>query len=192
MDDDLRTPSVTEPVRPSAEAAVESRRSVWRGKVVDLWVEHVRLPGGAEAELEIVRHVGAAAVVPVTGAGEVILVRQFRHAAGGWLLEIPAGKLDAGESPEACARRETAEEVGLRPGRLEPLGWIFTTPGFTDERIWLYLASDLTPAEQALDDDEVIEVVRLPLDDAVAMARSGELVDAKTAVALLRAAATLG
>ena len=168
-----------------------SRTRVYDGRVVRVDVERVRLPRGSECELEIIRHSGAAAVVPLTGEGEVVLVRQYRHATGGWLLEVPAGKLDPGESPESCARRETAEETGLAAGELVALGWIWTTPGFTDERIWLYLARDLHPATQDLQGDEELDVVHLPLAEAVAMAADGRLRDGKSICALLRAAAWL-
>jgi ADP-ribose pyrophosphatase len=119
------------------------------------------------------------------------LVRQYRHATGKWLLEVPAGTLANGESPESCALRELIEEAGHRAGELQPLGWIWTTPGFTDERIWLYLARNLEPAAQQLDDDEVISVERLPLAEAVRRARDGGIEDAKSVCALLRAEAWL-
>jgi ADP-ribose pyrophosphatase len=172
------------------EALIE-RRPVFSGRVVDLSVDRVRLPNGNECELEMIRHPGAAAVVPVDGAGRVLLVRQYRYAAGGWLLEIPAGKLDGDEEPERCALREVEEETGFRPGRLERLGWIWTTPGFTDERIWLYLARDLEAARQSLQADEVLSVERFPWRDAVEMAASGEIRDGKSVCALLRAARLL-
>lgn len=171
----------------AASADDSRRRSVYRGKVVDLGVETAELPNGEVWELEVVRHQGAAAVLPITEEGEVILVRQWRHATGGWLLEVPAGKLDPGEAPEACARRETEEEVGWKPGRLEPLGWIWTTPGFADEKIWLFLATELTPGEQALEEDELLSVVRMPLEEACRAALDGEIRDGKSICALLRA-----
>ena len=121
----------------------------------------------------------------------MLLVRQYRHATGGWLLEVPAGKLDPGEGPEVCARREVEEETGVRPGRLISLGWIWTAPGFTDERIWLYLATDLQAGRQDLQPDELLRVERLPLAEAVARARSGELTDAKSVCSILRAADVL-
>jgi len=154
--------------------------------VVRLVVDRVVLPNDNEAELEIIHHRGAAAVVPVDSDGNVYLVRQYRYAPDDWLLEVPAGKLDGGEPPELCAEREIEEEVGHRAGKLESMGWIWTTPGFTDERIWLYLATDLIPAQQALEDHEVLTVERMPLDDAVDMARRGEIRDAKSICALLR------
>jgi ADP-ribose pyrophosphatase len=164
---------------------LESRR-VWRGRVVDLSIERVRLPNGKVCELELVRHPGAAAVVPLDERGQVLLVRQYRHAAQGWLYEVPAGKLDAGETPETCAAREVEEEAGVRASRLTPMGWIWTTPGFTDEKIWLYLATELAPARQALQDDEVMSVERVPLARAIDMAARGEIADAKSICALLR------
>jgi ADP-ribose pyrophosphatase len=169
-----------------------SRRSVFRGRLLDVAVERATLPNGVEVELEVVHHRGAAAVVPVGENGDVTLVRQYRPVVGEWLLEVPAGTLDAGEDPEACARRELAEEAGLAAARVESLGPIWTTPGFTDERIWLFLAMGLVPAPQRLDADEVLSVVRVPLERAAAMATSGEIGDAKSVAALLRAAARLG
>jgi ADP-ribose pyrophosphatase len=162
------------------------RRPVFDGRIVKLSVDTVRLPNGNVTELEMIRHQGAAAVVPLDAERNVLLVRQYRHAAGGWLLEVPAGKLDPGESPEACALREVEEETGFRPEELIPMGWIFTTPGFTDEKIWLFAATGLREACQELEDDEVLTVERLPLDEAVALAARGELRDAKSVCALLR------
>jgi ADP-ribose diphosphatase len=153
--------------------------------------ERVTLPNGHTTELDIVHHPGAAAVVPFTAPDEVLLIRQFRHAAGGHILEVPAGKLDAGEAPETCAARELEEEAGQRAGRLEALGWIWTTPGFTDERIFLFAAFDLTRVGQRLDGDEVIEVLRMPLAEALERVWRGEINDAKSAMALLHAARRL-
>jgi ADP-ribose pyrophosphatase len=120
------------------------------------------------------------------------MIRQYRHATGGFILEVPAGKLDGGEDPEVCARREVEEETGHRAGHLEPLGWIWTTPGFTDERIWLYLARDLTATEQRLEDDEVLTVERVPIAEAVDRAARGTIADGKSVCALLRAGRALG
>lgn len=162
-------------------------RPIYEGRVVELRLETVRLPNGNVSELEIVHHPGAAAVVPLDRDGTVHLVRQYRHATGQWLLEVPAGKLDGTEPPEACAARELLEEVGQTAGSLASLGPIFTTPGFTDERIWLFLATDLSPARQALQPDEALRVERVPFDEAVRMALRGEVEDAKSICALLRA-----
>jgi ADP-ribose pyrophosphatase len=163
-------------------------REIYRGRTFNVDVDKGRLPGGQEVELELVHHRGAAAVVPVLDDGTVLLVKQYRYATGGWLIEIPAGKLDGGESPETCARREAAEEVGYRPGKLEPLGWIWSSPGFADEKIWLFLATGLEEARQELEADEILSIERMPFQEAVEKAARGELHDAKSAVALLRAA----
>jgi len=160
---------------------------VYQGRIVDLRLERVRLPNGGVCELEIVHHPGAAAVVPVDDDGNALLVRQYRHAAGGWLLEVPAGKLDGGEAPEECAVREVEEETGFRPRNLVPMGWIWTTPGFTDEKIWLFLALHLETGRQDLQADEALTVERVPFDEAVAMATRGDIQDAKSVCALLRA-----
>lgn len=162
-------------------------KCVYPGRVLRLQLERVELPNGVTAELEVVRHGGAAAVVPIDEDGAVLLVRQYRHATGGWLVEVPAGKLDPDETPEACALRETEEEIGYRAGRLESLGWVWTTPGFSDEKIWLFQATELTRTRARLEDDEVLEVERVPFEDAVAMAVDGRLRDGKSIAALLRA-----
>jgi ADP-ribose pyrophosphatase len=159
-----------------------------RGRTVTLSRERVLLPNGNETELDVVRHPGAAAVVPLLADGTVLMVRQYRHTVGDWLLEVPAGKLDAGESPESCAHRELEEEAGVRAGELVPLGWIWMTPGFCDERIWLFLARQLSDGAQRLEVDEALAVERLPLAEAERRALAGELWDAKSVCALLRAA----
>ncbi len=154
--------------------------------------ERVTLPNGRVAQLDIVHHPGAAAVVPFVSADDVLLIRQFRHAAGGTILEVPAGKIDPGDTPEGCAARELEEEAGQRAGRIEKLGWIFTTPGFTDEVIHLFAAFDLEIVPTRHEEDEVIEVVRLPFAEALELVWRGELTDAKSAIALLHAAHRLG
>lgn len=163
-------------------------REIYKGKVVRLTVEEVTLPNGNQATIEVVRHPGAAAVVPFVSREEILLVRQYRHAAGGWLLEVPAGKLDPGEPPEVCAERETEEEVGYRPGRLIRLGSIITTPGFTDEVVHLFAAHDLTAGQTELGPDEVLSVVRIPFAEALARIERGEIEDAKSVCAILLAA----
>jgi ADP-ribose pyrophosphatase len=163
-------------------------REVYNGRSFRLDVDRVRLPNGVEMDFEMIHHPGAAAIVPVLPDRTVLMIRQYRYATGGWLLEIPAGKLDPGEAPEHCAARETEEEVGYRPGRLIPLGWIWSSPGFLDEKIWLYLATGLRETQQATDHDEVLEIERMPLQEAIDKAVRGEIHDVKSACALLRAA----
>lgn len=158
-----------------------------RGRHIELHTQPVDLPNGLRVELDLIRHPGAAAVVPFLDANRVLLIRQYRFATGGNLLEIPAGKLDPGEAPEDCAVRELEEETGYRAGRLERLGAIWTTPGFCDEVIHLFAAFDLVKTEQRLEPDEIIELVPTVLEDALD-ALDGPVVDGKTATALLLAA----
>ncbi len=163
-----------------------STRDVYRGRIVHLTIEDVTLPNGHVTPLEIIRHPGAAAVAALDERGRVTLLRQYRHAAGGYLWEVPAGKLDPGESPETCAARELAEEVGLAADRLEPLGSIVTCPGFCDEVIHLFAATGLRTVPTNLGADEVIETVTaVPLRDALTMIRDGTIRDAKTIAALM-------
>lgn len=164
-----------------------SSEVVFAGRVLTVRHDTVRLPDGREASREVVAHPGAVAVVPVTETGEVVLVRQFRYPVGKALLEVPAGKLDKGERPEDCARRELEEETGLRAGRLEHLASFYTAPGFTDEIMHLYVARELTPTAQNTDSDEFLEIERYTPAAAKAMVGTGEIVDAKTIVGLLLA-----
>jgi len=160
------------------------RRELYRGRVVNLDVETVTLPNGATVELEIIRHPGAVAIVPLKGDGTVLLIRQYRHAAGGYIYEVPAGKLDPGEEPRHCAARELEEEIGHRASSLTHMLTFFTTPGFTDEVIHLFLATGLTPGTQSLDHDEVLEVVTMSLDEAIQRIADGTIRDAKTIIGL--------
>jgi ADP-ribose pyrophosphatase len=169
------------------EAKTLARREVWRGSVGRFGEEDVLLPDGRQFSLGILKHPGACAVVPLLSDGRVLLLRQYRHAVRQTLWEVPAGKLDAGEARETCALRELKEETGYSAGRLSTLGTICVTPGYSDELIHLYLAQDLTPGPQALTPNESIVCMPVPLADAVSMAESGEVSDAKTAIALLRA-----
>jgi len=164
----------------------------WEGVYLRAQTERVTLPGGREVELDIIRHPGAACIVPFLGDDEVLLIRQFRHAAGGEILELPAGTLEPGEDPATCAARELEEETGQRAGRLEALASIFTTPGFTDEVIHLYAAHDLEARAQDLDDDELIELLPMSLGDALDLVWSGRLRDAKSSLGLIHAARRLG
>ena len=159
-------------------------KNIYSGRVVTLNIDTLTLPNGVTVELEVVRHPGAAAVVPLKDDGTVVLIRQFRHAAGGFIYEIPAGKLHPGEDPTACAARELEEEIGYRAGRFELLSSIFTAPGFTDEVIHIYKATGLTAGRQQLDRDEVLEVIELPLSEAVRLIEAGTIRDAKSIVGL--------
>ena len=170
----------------------EGSRQVFSGRIVSLSVEDVRLPNGEEVQLEIVRHPGGAAVVAVDDAGRVCLLRQYRHAAGGWLWELPAGKLDGSEPPAETARRELAEEAGVAAGNWVELGRVVSSPGVFTEVVHLYLARSLTPAPAAREHGEVFETHWVPLPEAVRRALSGEIVDGKTVIGLLRAAAVAG
>jgi len=168
---------------------LDSKR-IHTGRVINLDVDTMRYPDGSTGELEMVRHPGAAAVVPFLSdpSGDdptVLLIQQYRYAASGTLIEIPAGRLDQGEDPAACARRELQEEVGVTAGRLERLTTIWTTPGFTDERIHVFWAADLTAGKHAREPDEFIEVIQKPLSEALQLVKSGVINDAKTALALL-------
>ena len=165
----------------------------YTGRIINLDLDRVRFPDGSEGELEMIRHPGASAVVPFLSdpAGDdpqVLLIRQYRYAAEGFVYEIPAGRLDAGESPEACARRELREETGCTAERIEPLYTFYTTPGFTDERIHAFMASGLVRGDAAREADEIMELVPMALSRALGMIRDNEIVDAKTALSLLYAA----
>jgi ADP-ribose pyrophosphatase len=171
-------------------------RVVHDGRIVHLSIDTVRFPDGSTGELEMVRHSGAAAILPVRhdGGGEprVVLVRQYRYAAGGEILEVPAGRPDEeGEPWERCARRELQEETGLQARTVTRLGSILTTPGFTDEEIHIFMATELTEGAVAHDRDEFLEPVEMSLADAVARIRTGEIRDAKTICALTLADAAL-
>jgi ADP-ribose pyrophosphatase len=159
-------------------------KTVYKGRVVTLNLETITLPNGATVELEVVRHPGAAAVVPVKADGTVVLVFQYRVAAGGYIYEIPAGKLAPGEDPRDCALRELEEEIGCRAGQLTSLGTFFTAPGFTDEVMHLYKATELMPGRQNLGHDEILEILEVPLEKAVQMINDGTIRDGKTIVGL--------
>lgn len=164
----------------------------FRGRVVTMNVETVTLPNGARDRLDIVRHPGGAAVVALDAEGRVCLLRQYRHAAGGWIWELPAGKLEAGETPESCARRELVEEAGRTADRWDRLGAIVSSPGVFTEVIHLFLARDLAQAPQAHEPHEVIEVHWIPFETAWRKAVDGEYTDGKTLIGLLRTHARSG
>ena len=166
------------------EEKLLSSNRMYSGKVLKLDLDTVALPNGRTTELEILRHPGASAVVPLKEDGSVVLIRQLRHAAGGFIYEIPAGKLDPKEDPKDCAARELEEEVGYRAGSLELLTSIWTAPGFTDEVIHIYLGTHLEVGKQNLDQDEILEIVEWPLEEAMAKVLDGTIRDAKTIIGL--------
>jgi ADP-ribose pyrophosphatase len=173
----------------SYEPRLSSRR-VYTGRILNLDVDRVRFPDGNEGELEMIRHPGASAVIPflTDPAGDdpqVLLIRQYRYAAEGFLYEIPAGRLDPDEEPQHCAHRELLEETGCTASRVEFLTTTYTTPGFTDERIHLFMATGLTRGASQLEHDEFIEVVTRPLSEVLLMVERGEITDAKSIVAIL-------
>jgi len=165
---------------------------VYTGRIISVDLDTVRFPDGSTGQLEMIRHPGASAVVPVLRADlpdpEILLIRQYRYAAEQYLYEIPAGRLDAGEAPEVCAARELREETGYRAEQLTPLFTMYTTPGFTDERIHLFVATGLTAGDAAREADEFLELVPMPMSRALALIEEGSIQDAKTALALLYAA----
>jgi ADP-ribose pyrophosphatase len=167
------------------------RRKIYDGRVIQVSVDTVDLPNGVRLPLEIVRHPGGAAAVAVDRDQRVCLLRQFRHAAGGFIHELPAGKLEPDELPAITVKRELAEEAALAAGHWESLGTHFSSPGVFTEVIHLYLATDLTPTPAAPEAGEVFQVEWWPLAQAVERALSGELADAKTIIGILRAASRL-
>jgi ADP-ribose pyrophosphatase len=169
-----------------AEKRIESQ-PIYSGRVVILSVDTVELPNGQRAKRELVQHPGAVAIVPVADDGKLVLVEQFRYAAGKVLLEIPAGTLQPGEDPDLCAERELQEEIGYKPGKLEKLGAIYLAPGYSTEIIHLYLATGLIESRLAMDSDEFIEVTRLSLAEVFARIDSNAIQDAKTISALMLA-----
>lgn len=166
-------------------------KSIYRGKIVALGLETASMPDGRETDLEIVRHPGGVVIVALDAQQRVCMLRQFRYAVGGWIWELPAGILEAGERPEISARRELKEESGAQANTWVTLGTAVSSPGFCDERLHLFLARDLRLGATAHEENEFIEVHWLPLDQVVAMALDDEINDAKSVIGLLRAQAIL-
>lgn len=165
------------------EEPIRAKR-IFEGKVINLRIDTVRLPNGKEAEREIVEHPGAVAIVPILSDGRVIMVRQYRHPAGKILLEIPAGKLDKGEDPEHCALRELEEETGYYCQELRHLTSTWTTPGFSNEMIHIYSATNLEATSQKLDEDEFLSIEIYTPEDVRCLIRDGTICDSKTLVGL--------
>lgn len=166
-------------------AKVNSRSALHQGRVFRLDKENVTLSNGATIDLDIIRHPGASAIVPLVKENTLLMIRQYRHAMGEFIWEIPAGTLDGDEAPIQCAKRELVEETGYSAAAWQELGAICPLPGYSDERIHLFLASDLAPSRQHLDVDEVLEVHEVEFDKAIEMILKGEIQDAKTIAALL-------
>jgi 8-oxo-dGTP pyrophosphatase MutT (NUDIX family) len=164
-------------------------RHIFTGRVIEVNVERVELPNGSVAELEIIRHPGGAAVVALDSDDRICLLRQFRHAVGGWIWELPAGKIDNREPPLDTARRELEEEAGMAAASWRPLGDYLSSPGVFTEVVHLFLATQLTPLPARPEEHEVIEVHWLPFTDVLRMADRGELRDGKSLVGVYRAAA---
>jgi ADP-ribose pyrophosphatase len=162
-----------------------SRETVFAGRVIDVGVEKHQMPDGRQSSFEIIRHPGGAAVLPVLPDGRVLLIRQFRPAIGEMIYEIPAGRLEPGESAQECAGRELMEEVGYSAAQIVPLGGFWSTVGFCDEYIHLFLGRDLTVTEQNLEPDEIIELCPMTFAEALEKVKDGEILDSKTQLALL-------
>jgi ADP-ribose pyrophosphatase len=166
-------------------------QKIFEGRVFSVTVDTVS-EGDVTYQREVVHHHGSAVIIPVFDDGTVSLVRQYRHPAVRYLLEAPAGTLADGERPEIGAARELQEELGLVAARLEKLSEFFVSPGFCEEKMWVYLATEITEGKQLLEDDEIIDIVRLPIADALEMITSGEIQDAKTIIGLMLAAPRVG
>jgi ADP-ribose pyrophosphatase len=162
-----------------------SSKYVYKGHNIRLRVDEVQLPSGKEATREVIEHCGAVVIVALDSEGNVLLVNQFRHAAGKELLELPAGGIDPGEDPRETALREMQEETGFFPGKLESIGGFYSAPGYAAEYLYLFLATELTPARLIAEDTEEIKLVRMPLKEAIEMIHSGGIEDAKSIAGLL-------
>ena len=164
---------------------VNKTTHIYKGKVFDLVEEKITLENGIAARMDIIRHPGAAAIIPFLDQETLILLKQYRHAIGEYIWEIPAGTLEPDEDPLECAHRELIEEPGYRAGKMKKTGEITPVPGYSDERIRIFTAYDLQQAEQNLDDNEVLEVHEVKFSDAIDMIYNGEITDGKTITGLL-------
>ena len=169
-----------------------SSRTVFEGKIITVKLDKALLPNGAQASREVVEHPGGVCILALQEDGTVPLVRQFRYPLGDVMLELPAGKLEYGEQPRPAAIRELGEEVGLEPGRLTDLGFMYVSPGFCTERLYLYLAQDVKQVPVHPDEDEFLDIVHLPFGELVDMVMSGQITDGKTVAAVLKTKVLLG
>lgn len=163
-----------------------SSKKIYSGRILDVALEKHAMPDGRQAEFEIIRHPGGAAVLPILPDGQILLIRQFRPAIGAMVYEIPAGRLEPNESPVECAGRELTEEVGYSAAQIKSLGGFWSTVGFCDEYIHLFVGQGLTVSQQALEPDELIELCPMPFTEALSKVQSGEILDSKTQLALLQ------
>jgi len=168
-------------------AKLNNTVTLYEGRIFKLLRENVTLNNGVTVDLDVIHHPGASAMVPLSGNGTVILIKQYRHALRDFIWEIPAGTLDPNETPIECAKRELIEETGFSANTWQKLGEITPVPGYSNERIHMFLASDLVPARQDLDKDEVLDVHEVPLDEAVQMIHEGAIQDSKTISGLFMA-----
>jgi ADP-ribose pyrophosphatase len=166
-------------------------KEIFQGRVFNVTVDTIR-EGDKTYQREVVHHPGSAVIIPIFDDGTIAFVRQYRHPAVRYLLEAPAGTLDRGEVPEEGAARELEEELGSVAGRLEKLSEFFVSPGFCEEKMWVYLATELTETKQRLEEDEILQVVRIPFSQALTMISSGEIEDAKTIIGVMLAAPHVG
>ncbi len=164
---------------------------IYHGRILDLAGETHTMPDGREAHFEIIHHPGGAAALPILEDGRILLIRQFRPAIEDYIYEIPAGRLEEGETAASCIERELKEEVGYHPHQIQSLGYVYSSVGFCNERIYLFVATDLQPTQTALEPDEFIEPVAIPLEQGLDMITAGIITDAKTQIALLRYALQL-
>jgi ADP-ribose diphosphatase len=170
---------------------IVSSKEVFHGRIFDVTIDTIR-EGDKTYQREVVHHPGSAVIIPIFDDGTIALVRQYRHPAVRYLLEAPAGTLKRGEVPEEGAARELEEELGFVAGRLEKLSEFFVSPGFCEEKMWVYLATELTETQQQLEDDEILEVVRIRFSHALSMITTGEIEDAKTIIGVMLAAPRVG
>lgn len=169
-----------------------NEKIVYDGPIFQVYQGTVSLPNGKTAPRDRIAHNGGAGILPLDENGNIYLVKQYRYGIDKTLLEIPAGKLEPGEDPQKTAEREATEEVGFLPKEITSLGYMYLSPAYLGEITYLYLGRDLIPQKAALDEDEFLDVVSMPFDEALAMVLSGEITDGKTQTAILKAAALLG